>query len=557
MAVFGVKNSKMKVTIIDGHTDEPSCLSVPPSLGPLPRYLAGAALSAGWGVEYFTIGQVRESPRIIEHASKTSGIVVLIAGSSVPGKYLGGVPASKQEILEMASSISSKKMLAGPAALFWPQEEMDGLFDVVCDKPGNADVTLKSLIETGKAADQPPVEHAISEFATKGASIVRQHPNFPDYLIAEIETYRGCPYRKCSFCAETAYGGPVSFRPVEEIVAEVGALYNEGVRAFRLGNQPDLFSYMAKAGVPNPEAIEKLFSGIRSVAPGLTVLHIDNVNPATMARHPREAEEIAKTIVKHHTSGDVAALGVESVDPRVVKENNLKASREESLFAVELLNKIGSKIGNSGMPELLPGLNFVFGLKGETRETFRLDLEFLKGLLERKLLVRRINLRQVQPLPGTVLANDVGDKIARKHHTLFKSFKFKVREQIDRPMLRLVLPRGTFLRDIYAEVYEEREKLTYCRQLGSYPILVAVPERLELKKFHGLKIVDYGFRSVTGLPYPLDINKAPRKLLEVIPGVGKKTVVNILAKRPFKSREEIETAFEPEIAKSILEYAEL
>ncbi len=132
-----------------------------------------------------------------------------------------------------------------------------------------------------------------------------------------------------------------------------------------------------------------------------------------------------------------------------------------------------------------------------------------------------------------------------------------MREQIDRPMLRQVLPRGTLLRNVYAEVYEEREKLTYCRQLGSYPILVGVPERLELKKFHDLKIVDYGFRSVTGLPHPLDINKAPRKLLEVIPGVGKKTVVNILAKRPFKSREAIENSFEPKIAKSILEYAKL
>lgn len=541
-----------KVTIIDGHSDEPSCLSVPPFIGPLPRYLAGAALSAGWEVEYFAIGQVRESPKLLEHANKNGGIVVLIAGSSVPGKYLGGVPASKREILEMASSISSKKMLAGPAAKFWPIEEMNGLFDAVCDM-GDADVTLKSLIETGNAADQPTVERAVPEFATKGASIVRQHPNFPQYLIAEIETYRGCPYRKCSFCAETAYSGPLSFRPIEEILAEVGALYGEGVRAFRLGNQPDLFSYMAREGVPNPEAIESLFSGIREVAPDLHVLHIDNVSPATIARHPVESEEIAKTIVKHHTSGDVAALGVESVDPIVVKENDLKASREESLFAVELLNKIGSKIGNSGMPELLPGLNFVFGLKGETRETFRLDFEFLKELLERKLLVRRINLRQVQPIPGTALAEEVGDKMARKHHRFFKSFKFKVREQIDRPMLSLVLPRGTLLKDVYSEAWDEREKLTYCRQLGSYPILVGVPDKLELRKFYGLKIADYGFRSVTGLPYPLDINKASRKLIEFIPGVGKKTVVNILAKRPFKSREEIETTFEPQIARAILE----
>lgn len=545
----------VKVTIIDGHSDEPSCLSVPPFIGPLPRYLAGAALSLGCEVAYFTIGQVRESRRILE--SKTD-VAVIIAGSTVPGKYLGGVPASKGEILSIANTIEAKtKVLAGPSAIFWPKAELFG-FDLVCDK-GNADLALKSLIENGLDTDKVAHEsasRAVSEFAIRGASIVGQHPNFPDYLIAEIETYRGCPYRKCSFCSETAYKGPVSFRPVEEILAEVEALYREGVRAFRLGNQPDLFSYMAKEGVPNPAAIERLFSGIRSVAPDLKVLHIDNVNPATIARHPKEAEKIAKTIVKYHTSGDVAALGVESVDPVVVKENNLKASREESSFAVELLNKVGSNVGSSGMPELLPGLNFVFGLKGETRETFRLDLEFLKELLERKLLVRRINLRQVQPIPGTALAEGVGDKMARKHHQLFKSFKFKARAQIDRPMLSLVMPKGTLLRDVYAEVYDEREKLTYCRQLGSYPILVGVPDKLELKKFRDFKIVDYGFRSVTGVPYPLDINKAPRKLLEVIPGVGKKTVVNILAKRPFNSREEIERAFEPEIAMAILEYVE-
>ncbi len=546
----------MRVTIIDGHTDEPSCLSVPPFIGPLPRYVAGAALSLGCDVSYFTIGQVRESKRILD---AKCDVAVIIAGSTVPGKYLGGIPASKQEALSVAASIQGKvKVLAGPAARFWPLGELD-VFDLVCDK-GDADVMLNELVENRLDAgrvSQSLAEHAVPEFAVKGASIVRQHQNFPNYLIAEIETYRGCPYRKCSFCSETAYGGPVSFRPTDEIIAEVEALYREGVRAFRLGNQPDLFSYQAVEGKLNPEAIEKLFSGIRSVAPGLHVLHIDNVNPATIARHPKEAEEIAKTIVKYHTSGDVAALGAESVDPRVVEENNLKASREESLFAVELLNKVGSRIGTNGMPELLPGLNFVFGLKGETRETFRLDFEFLKELLERKLLVRRINLRQVRPIPGTALANDVGDKMARKHHQLFKSFKFKVRERIDRPMLHLVMPKGTLLGDVYAEAYDEREKLTYCRQLGSYPILVGVPDKMELGKFYRLKIADYGFRSVTAVPYPLDINRVPRKLLEVIPGVGKKTVVNILAKRPFKSREEIEKAFEPEIARAILEYSNI
>jgi radical SAM superfamily enzyme with C-terminal helix-hairpin-helix motif len=39
--------SSVHVVIVDGYTDEPAALGVPPYLGPLPRYIAGAALDAG------------------------------------------------------------------------------------------------------------------------------------------------------------------------------------------------------------------------------------------------------------------------------------------------------------------------------------------------------------------------------------------------------------------------------------------------------------------------------------------------------------------------------
>jgi radical SAM superfamily enzyme with C-terminal helix-hairpin-helix motif len=58
---------------------------------------------------------------------------------------------------------------------------------------------------------------------------------------------------------------------------------------------------------------------------------------------------------------------VESVDPVVIKKNNLKASADEVLEVVELFNNLGSRRGVNGLPELLPGLNFVFGLIGETK----------------------------------------------------------------------------------------------------------------------------------------------------------------------------------------------
>jgi radical SAM superfamily enzyme with C-terminal helix-hairpin-helix motif len=303
---------------------------------------------------------------------------------------------------------------------------------------------------------------------------------------------------------------------------------------------------------PNPDALEQLFKGIRNIAPNIKTLHIDNANPGILARYPSECRQISKTIIKYHTPGDVAALGVESTDPIVIKKNNLKATPEEVLDAVKLLNETGSKIGFNGMPELLPGLNFVFGLTGETKNTYNLDYEFLKNILERNLLLRRINLRQVIPIPGTSMFHN-GNKIILKNKQYFQRFKKRVKTNIEQPMLKKILAKGTILKDTYTEKY--KGKLTFSRQIGSYPLLIGIPGIYPLKNFFDVKVIDYGYRSITGIPYPLDINKAPRKTIEALPDIGKKRAIRILAKRPFKDKKQlINTLDDPRAADKILDY---
>ncbi len=162
-----------------------------------------------------------------------------------------------------------------------------------------------------------------------GSRIVTQHPNYGRNLIIELETYKSCPRYisgGCSFCATVRYG-PVKYRDAKAIVAEVEALYSIGVRHFRLGRQADFYTYMAhdtgklEFPRPNPGAIEELLVGIRNVAPELETLHIDNVNPGTIYHWPRESIEVTKILMKYHTPGDVAAMGIETADPRVVKLN--------------------------------------------------------------------------------------------------------------------------------------------------------------------------------------------------------------------------------------------
>jgi len=569
----------LRALILDGYVDEPTCLGVPPYISPYPRYIAGAI----WDVEphaqvsYVTIDQIRTDTQIHHKLVKTD-LLIAIAGMSVPGRYLSGFPASPQELVKFLSMTEKPvKVLCGPAARYGfgmsggkpvlGIETVKNVFDIIAS--GDGEIVTSELLQNNlhlNGIDPSlcrPNPQAIQMFAVKGARIVTQHPFFPDHIITEIETYRGCPRSitgGCSFCSEPIKGAP-SFRAARDICMEIAALYDAGIRHIRIGNQPCIFSYLAKDAKtsefprPNPEALEHLFHGIRAAAPEVKTLHIDNANPGIIARYPEECRRIAKSIIRYHTAGDVAAFGVESVDPVVIKKNNLKATAEEVLDAIHLLNEVGSQRGANGLPELLPGLNFVFGLDGETKKTFELDYEFLKTIYDHQLLLRRINLRQVIPIPGTPMG-EVGEKNIRKHKAEFQRFKRAVRQTIEQSMLQRVIPSGTIVKAVFTEQYEG--KLTFARQLGSYPLLIGIPGIFPLHRFYDVKIVAYGYRSLTGVPYPLDVNTVPRETLEAIPGVGKKRAIRILANRPFHNTKELIHALDdPNISQVIREYLSL
>ena len=549
----------MRTVILDGYVDEPACLGVPPYMAPYPRYVAGALPGE---VLYFTIDQLRKEPSIVNTMNK-SDLVVAIAGVTVPGKYIGGTPATLPELERYLAGVKAKKILGGPISMFGPGTEggrmarrmqSTAAFDIVAT--GDIEAVVHDYVSEGLKAD-PTLRRTsrdIAEWAVKGARIVPQHPDFP-YTMLEMETYRGCFRGNCSFCTEGFYGRP-DFRAVEDVVREAEALYALGARYFRLGRQPDLLTYMARGDgefpEPNVDAIERLYRGIRSVAPDLKVLHMDNMNPGTIAHHPERSREVLRAVVKYHTSGDVAAFGMESADPHVIRQNDLKALPEEVLEAIRIVNDIGGARGASGLPELLPGLNLVHGLLGETKETFRLNYDFLKRLLDEGLLVRRINIRQVMPFEGTCMG-DVGDKIARKHKGVFHAYKEKIRRDIDMEMLRRVVPIGTVMPGVRMELHDSG--LTFGRQIATYPILVGVPAELPLKAVYDVKVVGHGFRSITAVPYPLDINAAAPKMLESLPGVGKKRAMAILRHRPYRDAGELEEKMDDvQLAKKLSEY---
>jgi radical SAM superfamily enzyme with C-terminal helix-hairpin-helix motif len=521
--------------ILDGYVDEPACLGVPPYISPYIRTVAGALIAHGYDVAYLTIDQLRKEPLRTADLNRAS-VLVMIAGVTVPGKYLGGTPATLTEIRQVGHMVHGpKKLVGGPIGFGYAGgggEKAIRLvisgFDALLE--GEPAVALDNYLAGNGPAGA--LDYARTDpWSIAGSGIISQHPSFP-YLMCELETARGCSHGAtggCSFCTEPFYGMP-RYRSIDRIAAEVAALHSHGARHFRVGRQPDILAYGAGPGeypAPVPETIEALFAAIRAAAPALKTLHIDNTNPATIARHEDAAREALQAIIRHHTPGDVAAFGMETADPAVVAANNLKASAGEVFRAIEIVNEVGGN-RRDNVPELLPGLNFVCGLAGETERTYDLNEQFLDRVLQAGLTVRRVNIRQVMPFEGTAAFTD---NTLGKYERRFKQFKEYVRNRIDLPMLQRVFPLGTVLREV---IVEKSGELSFGRQMGSYPILVGIPLRLPERTVTDAVVVDWGMRSVTALPVPVAINTLPAPALRWLPGIGKKKVAAVIAKRPFR-----------------------
>lgn len=519
---------ELRAVIVDGFVDEPACLGVPPFLSPQVRAAAGAAMDAGAAVRYITIEQLRKGAAVPE-----ADVSLVIAGTAVPGKYLRAMPASGREIREMAGRLPGIRALGGPAAL--DPSLGDGYHALAGHDPA---MVLHRLLLGEEPVDRWRGLEDWNRWLLMGSSMVTQHPDFPQPLIAEIETYRGCPrYASggCSFCVEPAKGAPIT-RDEEDIIAEVAALRRAGVRNFRLGAQTCIVSYKADMSSdpprPNPEAVERLFSGIAALGPD--VLHVDNANPAVLASFPQESRRVLSSIVRHCTGGNVLALGLESADPAVREANNLNATAEQALEAIRMINEVGGQMSGTGLPRLLPGLNLIIGLDGETAATLDLDRAFLREVLERGYLLRRLNIRQVMPVRRAFRSPVTRSQFIR--------FKEEVRESIDRPMLQRLVPAGTVLRNVYLETREGN--VTFGRQIGSYPLLVGFPYPLELERFVDATVLSWGQRSITAIERPLNVNRCSLAALEALPGVGRKRAVRLFRKRPLRSFDDLAGALD-------------
>ncbi|MFN6991197.1 MAG: radical SAM protein [Fervidobacterium sp.] len=510
----------MRCAVIDGYVDEPAVLGVPPYISTYVRYVFGLFLLKGFEVDYYTIDEIRAKNNW--HVFSDYDVLVVIGGLTVPGRYVGGTPASPEDVQKILSLNKSPYIiLIGAIGTAFSQKGGTKAKETVF----NVDEIVDNFQEwiTRELGEENYVK-AIRKASTAGSELVKHHPKYPN-VICEIEVSLGCERRTyCTFCTEPLFYPKFFSRPLQDILDEIIALYKNGVRAFRLGRSANIIAYGSdfNDNKPNYSIIQELYAGIRHECQDLKVLHTDNANPAYIAKYSAVAQKIIEIIAKYNTSGDILSFGVESFDPAVRKKNNIDGSIEDIDKAVRIVNEVGGFRDNDGIPKLLPGINLIFGLFGETKITYELNYRKLIEYLEKGLLLRRINLRQIMIFPGTPLYYLSLRKTIKPNKMLFEHYKYLIRTNVDHPMLKKVFPIGSILRDVIPEYSEG--KLTFGRPLGTYPILVGSPSQIQ--KPTDVVIVGHGQRSVTAIRLE-KLEKLTFEELESIPGVGKKNAIRL------------------------------
>ena len=178
--------------IIDGYVDEPACLGVAPYISPYVREVAGV-LAEG--------ATPRRQIDMVWSDSVVAGqgrgdLVVMIAGLTVPGTYIGGKPATLTEIQQLGTLLREPTTaIGGPIAFGYApgggrkaiRQAITG-FDVTLT--GSPAVALDAWLSGGEPAGS--TDYSLTDpWCVAGAGIIARHPAFP-YVMCELETATGC-----------------------------------------------------------------------------------------------------------------------------------------------------------------------------------------------------------------------------------------------------------------------------------------------------------------------------------------------------------------------------
>lgn len=190
-----------------------------------------------------------------------------------------------------------------------------------------------------------------------------------DDKVLGILTSRGCVNR-CNFCYRMERG--IRFRSIENVIEEMKILKNRyGVNYFML--QDELFIFSKKRVLDFYQGLKKNNLKIKFYCQARTDLFDEEI--ATCLK------EIGCTFLN---------FGMESSDQNVLNLMRKNATVEQNIRAAEITRKVGIGLG----------LNFIWGNKGDTEQSLRNNVKFIK---QYNTYDQIRTIRPVTPYPGSEL----------------------------------------------------------------------------------------------------------------------------------------------------------
>ncbi|HOW14747.1 TIGR04013 family B12-binding domain/radical SAM domain-containing protein [Methanosarcina sp.] len=290
----------------------------------------------------------------------------------------------------------------GPHPSGCPEETLE-YFDYVVI--GEGEETLPELVRTLKEGRDPGEVKGIAYRDPDTGRIIqtpeRPHVNLDSYpcfdpkkLRAPIEISRGCPWG-CKYCqTPRLFGREVRHRSIDSILKN--AQYYDDLR-FIASNA---FAYGSDGIHPSFDKVEKLLSALHKL-PDKKIFF--GTFPSEV--RPEFVTEESVELVRKYCANDSLSLGAQSGSDRILKEIRRGHTVEDSISAVECCLE----------HEIVPAVDFIFGLPTETEEDQEKSLELVRWICKKGGTVRA---HYMTPLPGTPYASaapsEVSDSVRKE-----------------------------------------------------------------------------------------------------------------------------------------------
>ena len=290
----------------------------------------------------------------------------------------------------------------GPHPSGCPEETLKYFYYVVI---GEGEETLPELVRVLQKKGDPGEVRGIAYKNPDTGRITltpeRPHVNLDSYpcfnpkkLRAPIEISRGCPWG-CKYCqTPRLFGREVRHRSIDSIMKNAQH-YND--LRFIASNA---FAYGSDGIHPRFDKVEKLLSALHKL-PDKKIFF--GTFPSEV--RPEFVTEESVELVRKYCANDSLSLGAQSGSDRILKEIRRAHTVEDSISAVECCLE----------HDIMPAVDFIFGLPTETEEDQEKSLELVRWICEKGGTVRA---HYMTPLPGTPYASsvpsDVSDRVRRE-----------------------------------------------------------------------------------------------------------------------------------------------